>query len=88
MRSRSMRRHHYERLKNTRKHYFCGLETDREKGIYARTVPRCSCWMCCNPRKAFKAVTRQERQSMLDFENQCREVNYYLKISKDRYRTE
>lgn len=62
--SRSNRRHHNERLKKNRQDYFRHFtdpeNTPRQKGIYLNTPRRCSCWMCGNARKYYKALTLKE----------------------------
>ena len=81
-----MRIHHTNRLKKSRSHYYSGLETKRELGITATTACRCSCVMCGNERKWFKTITIKERRSILDYLEQCESVDYYIKISKDKYK--
>lgn len=60
MSKRALRRHHRERLKHARKHYWLGLETARQQGIAVNTPRPCSCWMCGNARRHFGYRTRQE----------------------------
>lgn len=51
--SRALRRHHYERLKNTRSHYWGHSVplSPSALGKVADTPCLCSCFMCGNPRK-------------------------------------
>ena len=50
---RSIRRHHKERLKNKRQHYWFGKDhmNDRKLGIVTETPSPCSSYCCGNPRK-------------------------------------
>ncbi|MES2257252.1 MAG: hypothetical protein V4724_01980 [Pseudomonadota bacterium] len=68
-RKRAERRHHFARIKRKRLDYYGGQALDmprvdrlRVAGIYARTMPVCSCWMCGNPRRYLGEVTMQERR--------------------------
>jgi hypothetical protein len=64
----SLRRHHYNRLKSKREnlHYWGRGYNDSSSwckaslGIAVNTPKNCSCYMCGNPRKHWKEVTRQE----------------------------
>lgn len=66
---RSIRRHHIERLKNSRKHYYQYtngvVQTPRQLGLVVNTAQLCSCSGCGNPRRHswFKSecLTLQER---------------------------
>jgi hypothetical protein len=71
--SRSVRRHHMERLKKNRSTYWGyprhdeGQEkamSDRTRGIVANTPKNCGCWMCSRPRKVFAERTMQEQRQM------------------------
>ena len=69
------RRHHRERLKSRRKHYWYGDDkdlTDKHLGMLVNTTKPCSCWMCRNPRRALKGkdkVTMQELKAT-DIQNE------------------
>ncbi len=74
---RAVRRHHYKRLKLLRKKKWIFWNwhiSDRISGIYANTACRCSCWMCGNPRRKFKAISRQEFIANIVFVEGCLEV--------------
>lgn len=62
MRSRGIRRHHEERVKARVKSYYGGHSAGdaRRLGRIAHTRTPCSCRMCGNPRKFWKAETIQE----------------------------
>ena len=71
--SRSVRRHHVERLKKNRSTYwgFPSHDSGDEKAMSARrlgmvvqTPKPCGCWMCSRPRKAFAERTMQEQRAM------------------------
>lgn len=62
--ARSMRRHHKQRLKNTRR-MFWGRDLSgdaRALGMVVKTPATCSCLACGNLRQAVGA-TRQERRA-------------------------
>ncbi len=63
MRSRSMRRHHEQRIKRRVRSYYGGYAANsrRQLGRLAHARQPCSCWMCGNPRQRQKAVTLAER---------------------------
>lgn len=67
---RALRRFHRERISKKRKHYLitqsvCGEnKMNPELKTLLNTPKPCSCWMCGNPRKYFKEITRQEKISM------------------------
>ena len=70
MRSRSERRHHYQRrkiaVKTLRKALGWNIDLDqRAIGKYANTRHPCSCYMCGNPRKNFGEITVQEKKHTL-----------------------
>lgn len=73
---RALRRHHYQRLKRKRRHYYGGYgrHSDDIQGKWADTATVCSCWMCGNPRKYFGEITRQESLAALRCSEQWREV--------------
>lgn len=54
---RAIRRHHYTRLKKKRKNYWGNEYTNP---IVYETPKCCSCCACGNPRKHWKAITKQE----------------------------
>lgn len=64
---RAIRRHHYRRLKNKRKHYWPTLDnmplTDAALGICTNTPATCSGICCGNPRRHFGEVTIQEKKA-------------------------
>jgi hypothetical protein len=71
--SRSVRRHHLERLKKNRATYGGFPQhdtgddkamTDRLIGIVANTPKACSCWKCSRPRKVWGERTVQELRQM------------------------
>ena len=71
-RTRAERRHHHQRMIDKTRKFVCenGMKewfslTDFEKRIrqLAENRKPCSCWMCGNPRKAFKDnLTMQEKK--------------------------
>lgn len=63
--SRALKFFHIERIKNNRKNYstvFCFNREGYSKrlGKSVKTPTPCSCWMCGNPRKYYKARTLAE----------------------------
>jgi hypothetical protein len=71
--SRSVRRHHVERLKKSRSTYWGyprhsnGQDkamTPRALGKVVQTPKECGCWMCSRPRKVFSERTMQEQRAM------------------------
>ena len=60
---RAQRRHHIARLKVARcQHWGRDIRYDAKSlGKVVDTPCPCSCWMCGNPRRYFKEVTRQEQ---------------------------
>jgi len=66
--SRALRRHHYARLKNTRKSYWGHGRapewqwTPRTLGMVVCTPHNCSCMGCGNSRKWFGTRTMQEQR--------------------------
>ena len=86
---RAVRRHHRERLIKNRKNYWGygngWLEKEMPTENYNTLVNTpcvCSCWMCGNPRRRHKQITKAEHQADLDFAEQCDAVGY--RISKAR----
>lgn len=83
---RAVRRHHQERLKKRRKHYWgydsTGIRPnnmdEKQLGLVANTPCPCSCFGCGNPRKHFKELTKAERIASLKFTEQCKEVERCL----------
>jgi hypothetical protein len=75
MKSRDVRRHHSQRIKNrvkniwlniwNDKHYRSMPEEELAKRISAHstTRKRCSCFMCGNERRYFNEVTLQEKKA-------------------------
>ena len=71
-RKRAMRRHHRERLLNKRKDYW-------SFGYLSLNTPcQCSCWMCGNPRRRHKQITKAEHIADIDFAEQCEDVGYHI----------
>ena len=69
---RSIRRHHYNRLKQSRKHYWGGEDeqSDVTLGIkISAPKPVSTCQCCINPRKNGH-ITKQEQLSKLNFKEQ------------------
>ena len=65
---RSLRRHHRDRLKSNRKHYWFGDTwpmDSRQLGMVISTPHMCSGYCCGNPRKWFGELTIQERKAGL-----------------------
>ena len=64
---RALRRHHLDRVKKKRKHYWHGNAgaDPRSAGLCLGTPCLCSCWMCGNQRK-YHGLTIQERKSIGD----------------------
>lgn len=69
MKSRSLRRHHAERIKQRirkqRIHcysWLSNLDDPRQVGRLAHTRKPCSCWMCGNPRRYFNEPTWREKR--------------------------
>ena len=61
---RSVRRHHYARLKKARRHYW-GLEGNDETeeaflGMLVSTPSRCNCFQCANYRKNFGKTYKEK----------------------------
>lgn len=67
MYKRSLRRHHYIRIKNKRRTYWWNNVESPREGFVVDTPTPCSCYMCGNPRKYFKEKTLQEKK--FDLEN-------------------
>lgn len=61
-----LRRHHVARLKAARRsHYGRDIRHDAKSlGKVVDTPCPCSCWMCGNPRRYFKEITRQEQAAI------------------------
>ncbi|WP_026186450.1 hypothetical protein [Thioalkalivibrio thiocyanodenitrificans] len=62
--SRSIRRHHVERLKNARRRFW-GRDLSGERKHLSMVVDTpcpCSCFMCGNPRRRWRKKTIQERR--------------------------
>jgi hypothetical protein len=83
---RSVRRHHYERLKNNWYHRLMNTwlleytdydeEWFKERAAFmTRTACTCSsCMGCINPRK-YEGITLQERRNLLSFSDFMKELN-------------
>ena len=84
---RALRRHHYGRLKHLRKKrwgYWAWHMPEKLAGLYANTACVCSCWMCGNPRRKFKAITRQEYIANIKFLEGCLESDVSCSLSYNR----
>ena len=69
--TRAMRRHHRERIKRARRHYwdnYSGLN-QRELGIAVDTPKQCSCFMCGHRRKHSGETMQERRASILEHGN-------------------
>lgn len=66
--SRALRRHHKNRLKNSRRNYWSvtidliDLKSEKYISQVTRTPKPCSCYMCGNARKFFNERTLQEKK--------------------------
>lgn len=63
---RALRRHHAARLKHARGHHW-GRDIRHEPKLLGKVIDTptpCSCWMCGNPRRYLKELTRQERRAI------------------------
>jgi hypothetical protein len=66
---RALRRFQRERISRKRKKYLITQSTCGENNMnpvlktLLNTPKTCSCWMCGNPRKYFKEITKQEKIS-------------------------
>lgn len=65
--NRSIRRHHYQRLKKKRQHYWQWptdnqVLTGASLGICTNTPANCSDMCCGNPRRHFGEITIQEKR--------------------------
>lgn len=82
---RALRMHHYYRLKLARKKRARKWDdwymADKEAASYATTACLCSCFMCGNPRRKTKSITRQENSANMKFLEGCREVDYRFPLS-------
>lgn len=78
MQSRSIRRHHENRIKRRVKKYYRGVHQYnlRRSGAIAQTRALCSCWMCGNPRKYFGDITLQERRLQDEAQDEIIELLY------------
>jgi hypothetical protein len=68
MRSRALRRHHEQRIKQRVRGYYGGYAraNPRHLGTIAHTRQLCSCAMCGNPRHHFGERTLQERRTLAE----------------------
>lgn len=85
---RAIRRHHVERLKNKRKHYY-GYDSHNPMascrlGKVVQYPKDCSCTSCGNPRKWFKSKTTKERLNILNHLEQCEEAGLHISESYPR----
>jgi len=84
-RQRAIRRYHYDRLKEKRKFYYKYYNEDpwseEKRGTLVSTSTPCSCWMCGNPRRYFKSVTRKEKINYEYYRQECERfgISYTLK---------
>lgn len=64
-RDRGYRRHHLERMKKRVANYYGGYGKNDPRiiGKHARTRQVCSCYMCGNPRRKWKAITLAEKRA-------------------------
>ncbi len=65
---RAIRRHHYQRLKNKRQHYWKwptdeGLLEDVSLGICVNTPTLCSSPCCGNPRRYFRRINYSGKEA-------------------------
>lgn len=68
---RALRRHHAARLKAVRRFHW-GRDISHDAKLIGKAIDTpspCSCWMCGNPRRYFKELTRQELR-VIDDEKQ------------------
>lgn len=86
--SRALRRHHIQRLKRVRKHYWgfgrhYGTEGHskmdaRQLGKVVQNPHPCSCAMCCNVRRIHGDLTRAEIRYSINYREQLDEaINDY-----------
>ncbi len=59
-----LKRHHRERLKRYRRHYFGRKLSDKHLGIAVGTPKPCSCFVCGNPRRYFNEKTLAELRNI------------------------
>lgn len=64
-------RHHHERMQERVKSFYWYYGYANR---FAKNRKRCSCYMCGNPRKHFKDITIQEKQSNHSFQDQLKEA--------------
>ena len=87
MKSKTLRRHHIQRLKNKRKydlHYYWGLMDNITRPAiqimpihqHVITPAKCSCFMCGNPRKFYGNSKHGKTLQELRADNDC---DYWLK---------
>ena len=62
--SRAVRRHHQQRLKRARKHYWGNFASDSSKtlGMCVNTPCLCSCYLCGHQRKTWGPKASEIRQ--------------------------
>ncbi len=61
---RAIRRHHYQRLKKKRQHYWGNVLNEDDLGFVVSSPHPCSCYMCGNPRKWFNEISIQEKRQL------------------------
>ncbi|MFZ2172374.1 MAG: hypothetical protein WAW61_22400 [Methylococcaceae bacterium] len=74
IKSRALKFHHRQRIKNNRRHYF-GRDLSNEPkylGLVINTPTTCSCVTCCNWRKT-EGITIQEKRQRDNFLDWVRE---------------
>lgn len=95
MKKRALRRHHRRRLFKSRLKRLWWVDRDLwfdqeylNKLKYLIDTPTpCSCTMCGNPRRHFKAVTRKEKASLFNMMEQCNEYGIYTTLRKNNLPT-
>ena len=74
IKQRSIRRHHYERLKKNRMHYFGGNLSDLTVGRAVSTPRPCSCFGC-GKRSYLKGPTVRERKFLVSIKLLLNDMN-------------
>ena len=90
---RALRRHHRMRLITKRLKHQIHTYKDKEtldfiSGSLGNGSNNCSCWMCGNPRKYFKHITRQERDALRLYIEGCEEaeIRTTLRLNQIRFK--
>jgi len=86
---RALRKHHRYRLIKKRKRDIWWIrekskEYDDFNGVIANTPCPCSCYMCGNPRKWWKAATHEERMAKLLYIEGCEESDIYCSLNRNQ----